>query len=218
MIKLHATKKLLSKLPVDESGYLPKSQEPGNIATTQAESPLSDWHGNIFLLQRRQCILLIHDRTRFPLFIPRLTKPDFANLDWWFMDTLMNTLIKCGANDQQLNAIHQHLAPLQIDTTRDRSVQGTMNRMKGDIEHQLWYDRVDINGVSAAGTSVWLAERPCNVKGQKDCLWPQQAMLALLERLAMNAPRISELSVASTISGGADSAANVINMEDYRNA
>jgi len=205
MIKLHATKKLLAKLPVDASGYLPEAQEPGNTDARKTESPLSGWHGNLITLQRRQCILLVHDSTRFPLFIPCLTKPDFANLDWWFLDSLMNTLIKCGANEQQLDVVHKQLAPLQISTDCSRSVQGTMNQMKGDIEHMLWYDSADINEVSAARTSVWLAGRPCNVKGQKDCIWPQEAMLKLLSELATGSVP------AKTLPG------NVIDLKDYRN-
>jgi len=203
MIKLHATKKLLAKLPINEQGILPEQANTQWLQEQQttATSALSGWHGNLITLQRRQCILLVHDTTRFPLFIPCLTKPDFANLNWWFIDALMNTLLKCGANDAQLQAVHQHLAPLHIDTDCNRSVQGTMNRMKGDIETMLYYDRLDIIDISAARTSAWLADRPCTIKGQKDCVWPQQAMLALLDRAASPAPLTVD---------------NVISIKDYQ--
>jgi hypothetical protein len=42
----------------------------------------------------------------------------------------MNTLIKIGTNDKQLDAVHHYLVPLQIDTDCNRSVQGSMNQMK----------------------------------------------------------------------------------------
>lgn len=35
---------------------------------------------------------------------------------------------------------------------------------------------------------VWLADRPYTVKGQKDCIWPDRAMLALLNRAGEVAP------------------------------
>lgn len=183
MIKLHVTKKLLTKLPFDKSGYLPKGQEQNYAGAIRTTSPLSGWHANLLTLQRRNCILLVHDNTRFPLFIPCLTKPDFANLNWWFIDALMNTLIKVGANDKQLDAVHHYLAPLQIDTECNRSVQGTMSQMAGDLEHMLWFDEADILDLSGPRTGLWLSDRPCNVKGRKDCLWPQKAMLALLSEL-----------------------------------
>jgi len=180
MIKIHATKKLLAKLPVNKSGCLPNAKNLTTSPPALPENPLNNWHANLITLQRRNCILLVHDSTRFPLFITGLTKPDFANLNWHFEDALMNTLLKLGANQQQLDKAASLLSELCIDSVCDRSVQGTMNRMKGDIEHMLWYDNVDIMDVSAYKTAAWLADRPCNVKAQKDCIWPKQAILALL--------------------------------------
>lgn len=207
MISLHATKKLLAKLPINEQGVLPEQANTPWLQEQQASSSsaLSGWHGNLITLQRRNCVLLVHDETRFPLFIPCLTKPDFANLDRWFVDVLMNTLMKCGANERQLQAVHEHLAPLHIDTECNRSVQGSMSRMKADIEHMLWCNNVDIMDVSGARTAVWLAERPCTIKGRKDYLWPQQAMLALLSELATG--NVSVVTLPD----------NVIDLKDYRN-
>jgi len=183
MIKIHATKKLLSKLPVDGDGFLPEDKNQHALQKSPTESPLSSWHANLIILQRRNCILLVHDTTRFPLFIPCLTKPDFANLNWHFQDSLMNTLLKIGANQQQLDASAAHLSQLQFDSTCDRSVQGTMNQMKGDIENMLWYDNANVTELSGYRTGVWLSDRPCTVKGQKECIWPQKTMLALLEKV-----------------------------------
>lgn len=180
MITLHATKKLLTKLPIGKNGSLPNQSEFHDPEKPNlANNPLSGWHGNLLTLQRRNCILLVHDATRFAVVMTCLKKEDFANLDWWFVDSFMNTLLKCGANDAQMQAAHNHLEPLVIDTNCDRSVQGTMNQMKGDFEHMLWYDNVDINDLSAYRLGAWLSDRPCTIKGRKDCIWPVKAMLAL---------------------------------------
>jgi len=183
MIRIHATKKLLAKLPVDGDGYLPENKNRPSVQISSAESPLSNWHANLINLQRRNCVLLVHDTTRFPLFIPCLTKPDFANLNWHFQDSLMNTLLKLGANQQQLDSAAAHLTQLGFDAICDRSVQGTMNQMKGDIEHMLWYDNANVTELSGYRTGVWLSDRPCTVKGQKDCIWPQKAMFELLDEV-----------------------------------
>lgn len=135
MITIHATKKLLAKLPVDGAGFLPENKNRPAVQISSTESPLSIWHANLITLQRRNCILLAHDTTRFPLFIPCLTKPDYANLNWHFQDSLMNTLLKVGADQNQLDAAAKALTQLCFDSICDRSVQGTMNRMKADIEH-----------------------------------------------------------------------------------
>lgn len=180
MIKVHATKKLLARLPVDGKGLLPKGEESQPAATP---SPLSGWHANLLQLQDQNCILFTHDTTRFPVFIPCLRKEDFAALDWYFQDTLMNTLLKACASQEQLDAAAAQLSGLCFDSDCDRSVQGTMNQMKGDLEHKLWYDRLDVQELLPYSTSVWLADRPCTVKGHKDCVWPIKAMFALLDGL-----------------------------------
>lgn len=183
MIKIHATKKLLTKLPVNEQGFLPPDK---NTTTTSnkdletKESLLSGWHANLIILQRRNCILFVHDTTRFPIFIPCLTKPDFAKLDWHFQDVFMNTLLKMGADDAIMNRAADLLQPLCFDSDCNRSVQGTMNQMAGDLEYSINYRGMNIQDASPYRISAWLADRPCTIKGQKDCVWPIKAMGELL--------------------------------------
>ena len=183
MIKIHATKKLLAKLPIDEQGFLPvdKNAPPSSGKEFDSkQSELSGWHANLIMLQRRNCILFVHDTTRFPVFIPCLTKLDFASLDWHFQDAFMNTLIKIGADQAMMESAEPLLQALCFDSECNRSVQGTMNQMKGDIEHVLWFENVKIEDLSPYRVAAWLADRPCNVKGRKDCVWPIQEMVELL--------------------------------------
>lgn len=185
MIRLHCTKKLFAKLPVNTAGRLPvpKGQSNQSAHMPEALNPLSGWHGNLVLMQRRNCIVLVHDTTRFPLFIPCLTKPDFAKLDGLFADALMNTLLKCDANEVQMATASQLLQPLVLDTDGNRSVQGTLNQLKQDIDHVLWYDNVSVADISAYRLSQSLAQRPYNIKDQ-GAVFPQWAMLKLLDQAA----------------------------------
>jgi hypothetical protein len=123
MIHLHATKKLFTKLSVNEQGLISEQSATQLLQTQGSPSPsvLSGWHANLLIIQRRQCVIMVHDTTRFSLFIPRLTKSDFANLNGAFEDALMNTLIKVGANDIQLDAVYRYLAPLKFDTDCNRN-------------------------------------------------------------------------------------------------
>ncbi len=131
MITVHATKKLMAKLPVDKDGQLLLQESTDYLAGRGGSevSPLGSWHANLLTLQRRNCVLLVHDQTRFPLFIPALKKADLANFNWWFCDALMNTLLKCGATDRLMDQAAAMLHCLHVDTVCDRSVQGTMNQM-----------------------------------------------------------------------------------------
>jgi hypothetical protein len=163
------------------------------------DNPLSGWHANLLILQRRNCILLVHDATRFPLFIKGLVKADFAHFDRLFADALMNTLLKLDASETQLDTAAALLAPCRFDSDCNRSVQGTMNRMAGDLEHMLWIEEARLEDICSYATGAWLADRPCTVKGQKDWIRPDRAMLALLNRVANAVPAKQ----------------NVVHLEDY---
>lgn len=186
MLKLHATRKLFEKLTITSDGALPVTPMSKWLYEKPSLdiNPLSGWHGHLVTLQRRNCVLMAHDSTRFPLVLPALTKPDFAELNDRFVDTFMNTLLKCGANEVHLETADKYLRPLQVDSDCSRSVQGTLNRMKDEFEHQLYYDRLNITDMTGYNAGAWLADTPRSVKGQKTVLWPKDAMLTLLERLA----------------------------------
>ncbi|WP_196160723.1 hypothetical protein [Reinekea sp. G2M2-21] len=186
-INIHATKKLAAKLPLNENGLLKAKQakaagDSAGLSPTDIShhNPLNNWHANLLTLQRRNCVLFVHNETRFPVFVKGLLKPDFAELAWHFEDGLMNTLLKLDANQQQLDTAAKYLATLTFDTTCDRSVQGTMNRMAGDIDHIIYIDQLKIEEVSTYKLGAWLAERPCNIKSQKEWVFPKEAMLAKL--------------------------------------
>lgn len=187
MIQIHATKKLLAKMPAQT--------KPGPEDILAApQSKLGSWHANLLTIQRRNCLLFVHDQTRFPVFIPALTKPHFAKIDRFFGDALMNTLLKCGATQEQLDTAAALLQPLAFVGGTDRSVLGTLNQLGQDIDHIIYFDSLNVADIAGYAVSAWLADRPCHVKGQKDCIWPKDAFLDLLDRLSVEADLNSSLT------------------------
>ncbi|WP_018274674.1 hypothetical protein WKI13_10435 [Teredinibacter turnerae] len=67
MIKIHSTKKLFAKLPLDESGILTNKLVNADARGTGG-SPLGSWHANLLTLQRHNCILFVHDAKSFLVF------------------------------------------------------------------------------------------------------------------------------------------------------
>ena len=177
MIQIHATKKLLAKMPAQT--------KPGPEDILAApQSKLGTWHANLLMIQRRNCLLFVHDQTRFPVFIPALTKPDYANIDRFFGDALMNTLLKCGATQEQLDTAAALLQPLAFVGGTERSVLGTLNQLGQDIDHIIYFDSLNVADMAGYALSAWLADRPCQVKGQKDYIWSRDAFLEFLDRLS----------------------------------
>lgn len=186
MINLQATQKLYECLPIDESGLLPVTPSTQGLyeAPELGINPLDNWCGHIVSLQRRKLIFFVHEPTRFPLLLIGVQKADFAELNYLFIDTLMNTLIKCDANEQQLAAAHSLLRPLRFDRQTNRSAQGTLNIMKRDFESMLYYDRVNVMDLSPSRAAAWLADRPCSAKG-RGYIFPVREMLALLSKVSV---------------------------------
>lgn len=180
MIRIHCTKKLYSKLPLDTGGRLLDKKPSPYAANDEPETRLSGWHANLILLQRRQCILFVHDETRFPVFLPALKKSQLAELDYWFTDGFMNTLLKSGADEELMERAHAALGPLIFDQDCNRSVQATMNQMVQDLSYEFIYGDSTIAESMGYSIGARLADRPCSVKGRKDVVWPPMAMREML--------------------------------------
>lgn len=161
---LHCTKKVFAKLPTQAK----QSQQILSAIGMQAQ--WLNWHANIITIQRRQCLIAVHDVTRFSLFIPCLVKKDWADLNWHFEDAFITTLLKSDIEPELINIATDNLQPLQFDTVCDRSVQGTMNQIAQEVDFGFYHNRSDITDINHYQISADLSERPCNVKGQKDCI------------------------------------------------
>lgn len=174
---LHCTKKLYTKLPESIKVAEPASSSIG------VQTDWLNWHANLVTIQRRQCMIAVHDATRFTLFIPCLTKKDFANLDEQFNDVFINTLLKNDLPPELVDAAATNYQPLSFDTNCNRSVQGTINQVAQEIDYGLYYENTPVADINPYRYSADLSHRPCGVKGQKDYIWPDREMAQLLKTL-----------------------------------
>ncbi|MEW6560475.1 MAG: hypothetical protein AB1412_09800 [Pseudomonadota bacterium] len=159
---VHCSRKLADRLP------------EVSVAALDETSPLGSWHGHLLTLDRRQCVMFVHDATRFALFMPGLRKPQFAELgSKWFRLLYTATLATAGVPDVQIRKVELALGPVRFDTATDRSVQGSLRVASQDLE--AWVYRaphgMDLDPLAA---SCWLNQRPTTVRGK--WLWPDQAM------------------------------------------
>ena len=214
-MQLSATRKLFDKLPVGSDSQLAPTLRSQWLydAPPLEHNPLGGWQGNLITLQRRNCVMLIHEATRFPLFLPALTKPDFVEFNDRFVDALMNTLLKCGAEDRHMDAAHRYLRPLQVLAQVNRSAQGTLNSMKLDIEYAVLSEDVNVAEITGYRVGAWLADRPTFVK-RRHAIWPRDAFLELLATLAAGGtPPVPASPVADATN---KLPPNVVSLHDFR--
>ncbi|MCP5413469.1 MAG: hypothetical protein H6961_02430 [Chromatiaceae bacterium] len=151
---IHCSKKLATKLPEVSSTPL------------QETSPLGSWHAHLFTLDRRQCVMFCHDATRYCLFLAGLRKPHFAELgSKWFRELFTATLAVVGVPDTKIKKVELMLGPVRFDTATDRSVQGSINIARQDLQARV-FQLPNVMDLDPLKVSVWLNQRPVTVRGK----------------------------------------------------
>jgi len=165
---LHCSHKLASKLP--------------DVSATPLDetSPLGGWHGHLFTLDRRQCVMLMHDATRYALFLPGLRKAQFTELGDWFRILYLATLAGFGCTDTQIKKVELVLGRVRYDTATDRSVLSSLRVAKQDLEAHV-YSAPNVMALDPLATSCGLSDRPATIRGK--WIRPQKAMLDLIAAL-----------------------------------
>lgn len=166
---LHCSQKLAAKL------------DPVSPVPLEETSPLGSWHGHLYAVDRRQCVMFCHDATRFVLFMAGWRKAQFAELgSKWFRLLYTAALAQAGCPDAQIRKAELVLGPLCYDTATDRSVQGSLRIAQQDLE-ALLYRVPDVMDIDPVAASCHLNERPATVYGK--LVWPDKAMLEAVARL-----------------------------------
>ena len=167
----------MAKLPFEESPAVEYLSAPSQQCYK--------WHSNMITIQRKQCVILVNDATRYAVFLPSMTKSELKHFDYHFHNVFVNSLIKADLDYPLIEVAAKHLHDIKFhyDTVCSRSVQGTMRLMTEDLNWSLYHNSQHIDDVAVYTTSAWLSDRPCNIKGVKDCIWPVKAMSELLSEL-----------------------------------
>ncbi len=165
---IHCSKKLAAKLVGISETPLPET------------SPLGSWHGHLFTLDRRQCVVLCHDASRYALFIPALRKVDFADLGKLFRPLFFASLAAFGAAPVQIRKAELALGPLRFDTATDRSVQGAIRIVQTlDLQGLAW--QTPVADLDPLDVSCRLSHRPTTIHGKS--VWPDLVMLEAVAQL-----------------------------------
>ena len=126
---IRCTQKLLKEL----------SQEPTNIVPLK--SFLGSWHANLLIVERHKCVLATNDSTLYTIFIPYLKKADFEVFHFIFRQNLNKNLVYEGFTQKQIEAILNEYQDIKYAKTNNRSVLGSMNDMRSQLEF-----RIQMNG------------------------------------------------------------------------
>ena len=112
MFVLRSTQKLLKRLK-----QTPQPDPPESTTT------LGDWYADVRPVRPRHLLLLVSDKTRFPVVIPAAP---MSNWQSRFFQALTKQLLTIGSDPSQVEAELAQMQQMVIAKTASRSVLGTM--------------------------------------------------------------------------------------------
>ncbi len=147
MYTLRCTGKLLARLgPVTE------------VAREPPTTVLGDWYGTLVYAPGMQLVLLVSERTLFPLVVPAR---EARTLPERIPVALGRALAQLGVSPPAIDREVQAMAGLRIGKTASRTVLGSMNDFRQMMMAHPWPPR------SLTAFSLELAEAPCGPIGMR---------------------------------------------------
>lgn len=122
---IHCTKKLLAEIP--DRWVDPAATGEG-------------WHANLLRIERRKCVLFTHDATLYSVFVPGLKKPEFERLGEAFGQRLFKALLWDEFPQSLIERMLESCRVIRCTTTNNRSVLGSMNDLRIQIEVNVAHD------------------------------------------------------------------------------
>ena len=120
---IQATKKLQDMVDI-KTVELPKESDA-----------FRSWHGNIFMIGRKKCLLVTHNESLYSVFLYGVTKKEMKDLAEILKSRLAELLRRDDFTIPQIVKMLDTIESITYMKTSDRSVIGNMN----DMVHMLKY-------------------------------------------------------------------------------
>ena len=85
------------------------------------------WHAGYQIIERRKCVLFMHDQTLFSFAIYGVIKKDFENIERLFRENLKETLLSEEFKIDEIDKMIKATDEIEFIKTNNRSVLGSMN-------------------------------------------------------------------------------------------
>lgn len=181
MIELHVSHDLYKKFQLDERGFLKQRvAQDETLSSLSSVNALSKWHAKVINIQRRNCVILLHEQTQFPVFMLCLTKPHFVEFRREFECAVADTLAAANASKAQLNVAQTLRQPLCVDANTHQDAQNSLDLLIHFLRTEIFVGRLDITKIDAPSMAAALAVLPSFARGLQQPFMPKMAMLELL--------------------------------------
>jgi hypothetical protein len=104
-------------------------------ALVNAEAGIDDWYANVFIIERRKCLLLVHADTLFPVLDADVRVAQLDDLGLYVTALVVDALASEGLTGTALGPTDP--AGMRVAKTASRSVLGHMHEMTFEAQHLI---------------------------------------------------------------------------------
>jgi len=115
-----------------------KLQDMLGINATEVPSDIESfdsWHGNVFMIGRRKCLLLTHTDILYSVFIYGITKQTFKSLAELVRSRLQIQMTIDNFIDTHIEKMLDKIQDIRYMKSSNKTVMGSMNNMVQILQH-----------------------------------------------------------------------------------
>lgn len=132
MLAIQCSKKLREQFKIDIPKRIPAGLDP-----------FYSWHSHLFTLNRRKCVIVMNNLTRYNFILVGLKKEDFKVYDQMVVDAIRDNLLTEGATKKEVDKYIKNCgSPIYLQAS-DRSIISQMNEMIRVIGYWNSIDKQD---------------------------------------------------------------------------
>jgi len=132
MLIIQCTRKLLDELKTDL-----------DVEKISISDSIFSWHTHLFLLNRKKCVIVMNNKTRFNFVLVGLKRADFLNFDSIVVKGIKENLLAEGIDNTVVESYLQERNKVIFTASSDRSIISQMNEMKRNIEYIFNNDKAE---------------------------------------------------------------------------
>jgi hypothetical protein len=160
----------------------PVELQSGNELAT---SFLGDWNAHLFTVDRRNCLVLVNNKTYYSVFIPGILKKDLRDFSGLFLTNLLRQLTHdqvIGTGEEALIR-EQYGNALLARTNNDRKTLGTMNDFIYQFKYHFSGQTIERDDLAAINHLINDSPTKSRGPGKNKVGWPIRDMKALVSQL-----------------------------------
>ncbi len=99
--------------------------------------PFYEWHANVFYYNRKKCVILMNNLTRYCITLFDIKAKDFKQFYQIVLNSIKETFLAEGFLEKQVNKYIENCGVIDFTKTHDRSILSQINQFIIDISWQI---------------------------------------------------------------------------------